>query len=234
VPGAGLPDDVLTRVADIRDPSGLPVLLARVDDGVAGQRTGRWKEEITPSAIPGEPPPTADVAQLLDGVLPLAEGRRWTAHGFGDNVIVSRFDLSLPGGQSEPAFGLPNTPRSHATALLDLPASFGGPDLYMICAHFQSREGVAARQEQADAIVNWIGDLRTPGGEADIPARTPIVVLGDFNAYKTDPAHHMTTLLTGRIVNRARFGDWLAPDWDGRPGRAAPGPRRAAEAVSAA
>ena len=39
----------------------------------------------------------------------------------------------------------------------------------------------------------------------DVPPGTPIVVLGDLNAYKTDPARHVTTLITGGIVNQQRF-----------------------------
>jgi endonuclease/exonuclease/phosphatase family metal-dependent hydrolase len=52
---------------------------------------------------------------------------------------------------------------------------------------------------------------------ADLPAATPFILLGDFNVYDTDPAHHLTTLLEGDIVNEARYGADFAPDWDGTP-----------------
>lgn len=73
----------------------------------------------------------------------------------------------------------------------------------------------SARQVHADEIVRWIRDIRTPGGEIDLPPNTPIVVLGDFNVYDTDPAYHLTTLLTGDIVNEDDYGPDIAPDWDG-------------------
>ncbi|MGH8510690.1 MAG: endonuclease/exonuclease/phosphatase family protein [Gammaproteobacteria bacterium] len=48
-----------------------------------------------------------------------------------------------------------------------------------------------------------------------LPPGTPFVIAGDFNAYRTDPAHHMQTLLTGEIVDTIRYGRGIAPDWDG-------------------
>ena len=102
-------------------------------------------------------------------------------------------------------------------ALVDLPDSEYENDLYLICAHFQALGGqanVQARQEHADAIIAWIGDAKTPGGEIDLPPGTGIVVLGDFNVYDTDPAHHLTTLLSGDIENEDRYGHDIMSDWD--------------------
>lgn len=48
----------------------------------------------------------------------------------------------------------------------------------------------------------------------DLPEGTPIVVLGDLNVYDTDPAHHLTTLLSGDIENEDRYGPDIMPDWD--------------------
>ncbi len=41
------------------------------------------------------------------------------------------------------------------------------------------------------------------------------MVLGDFNIYDTDPAEHLTTLLTGDIDNEDQYGPDVQPDWDG-------------------
>ena len=102
-------------------------------------------------------------------------------------------------------------------ALVDLPDTEYKNDLYLICAHFQAQGGpakVQARQEHADAIIAWIGDVRTPGGEIDLSFGTPIVVLGDFNVYDTDPAQHLTTLLNGNIEDEDGYGQDIMPDWD--------------------
>jgi endonuclease/exonuclease/phosphatase family metal-dependent hydrolase len=100
---------------------------------------------------------------------------------------------------------------------VDLPDANYEKDLYLVCAHFQAKggqENIEARQEHADAIMGWIRDIKTPGDEINLPASTPIVVLGDFNVYDTDPAYHLTTLLTGDIVNEDEYGADIAPDWD--------------------
>jgi hypothetical protein len=41
-----------------------------------------------------------------------------------------------------------------------------------------------------------------------------LVILGDLNAYETDPALHVATLVTGDIVNEEEYGVDFAPDWD--------------------
>jgi endonuclease/exonuclease/phosphatase family metal-dependent hydrolase len=167
-------------------------------------------QEINPDR---DPQHTADI---LDSALPLQNHRAWQAHSGGDAVVVTRFDLSLPSG------GLPRGDRiasfRHVTVLVDLPDREYEQDLYLVCAHFKSMGGEAniqARQEHADAIVEWIADARTPGDRTDLPRYTPIVVLGDLNVYDTDPAQHLTTLLTGDIVNESEYGQDAPPDWDG-------------------
>ena len=51
-------------------------------------------------------------------------------------------------------------------------------------------------------------------GEIDLSQGTPIIVLGDFNVYDTDPANHLTTLLSGDIDNEGKYGNDILPDWD--------------------
>lgn len=153
-----------------------------------------------------------DVADILDLVLPLEGGRIWQAHSGSDNVIAAPYDLSMLATDT-----IPSTNRGQAMALLDLPDATYPYDLYLMNAHFKccgSSQDIARRQQHADAIVHWIGDLKTPGGYVDLPAGTPIVVLGDLNVYDTDPAYHLTTLLTGDIVDEATYGPDVIPDWD--------------------
>jgi endonuclease/exonuclease/phosphatase family metal-dependent hydrolase len=169
-------------------------------------------QEINPARDPQQ------VADILAAVLPRGQGESWHAHSGEDNVIAARFDLLLR--DSERVIPGTSTGFGHAVALVDLPDAEYAQDLYLVCAHFKSQGGQAnieARQAHADAIVHWMRDLETPGGTVDLPAGTPIVVLGDFNVYDTDPAYHLTTLLTGDIVNEANYGPDTPPDWDGTP-----------------
>lgn len=164
------------------------------------------------------PRTAADVARFLDQTLPLAGPRHWQAHGRPDIVIASRFPLSMREAHTEDWGG--GVPRTHAMALVDLPAATAMHDLYVVCAHAQSKgapKDIAARQLHADAVAAHIWDLRNSGGDADLPPGTPMIVLGDWNAYRTDPALHIETLLGGEIANRERFGQGGSPDWDGSP-----------------
>ncbi len=95
---------------------------------------------------------------------------------------------------------------------------FGAQDVYLICAHFKSGGGTAdilLRQRQADVIMSHVGDMITSGGKIDLTLNTPFLIMGDLNVYDTDPAHHLTTLLTGDIENETRYGLDINPDWDG-------------------
>ncbi len=166
-------------------------------------------QEISPRRDPQQ------VGEILNASLPLGDGKTWHAHSGRDNVIAARFDLLMP---AEGAAGRAlSSGRGHAMALVDLPDADYPVDLYLVCAHFKSKGGQAnieARQRQADVIIEWIGDIKTAGGEIDLPAGTPIIVLGDLNVYDTDPAYHLTTLITGDVVNEEEYGPDLAPDWD--------------------
>lgn len=130
-----------------------------------------------------------DVADILDAVLPLGGGETWRAHGGSDNVIAARFDLSMLATDT-----IPTTNRGQAMALVDLPNATYSTDLYLMNAHFKAGSGqdnIDRRQQHADAIIHWIGDIKTPGGYIDLPADTPMVVLGDLNVYDTDPAYQL-------------------------------------------
>ena len=153
-----------------------------------------------------------DVADILDATLPLPDGRLWQAHRGSDNVIASPYDISMLATDTSPS-----TNRGQAMALIDLPDETFDRDLYLMNAHFKAGGGatnVARRQQHADAIINWIRDAQTTGDNIDLPAETPIVVLGDLNAYDTDPHYHLTTLATGDIVDEAIYGPDYSPDWD--------------------
>lgn len=166
-------------------------------------------QEINPVRDPQQ------VGDLLDAALPLDNNQKWQTYSGQDNVIAARFKLDMKADKLIQSGSI--TDFGHAMALVDLPDTDYKNDLYLICAHFQAQGGpekVQARQEHADAIIAWLGDSKTPGGEIDLPFGTPIVVLGDFNVYDTDPAHHLKTLLSGDIEDEDKYGQDIMPDWD--------------------
>jgi endonuclease/exonuclease/phosphatase family metal-dependent hydrolase len=132
-------------------------------------------------------------------------------------MIAARFPVLSAGYE----LAAPVFPRelAQAAALVDLPDEVYGPrDLYLICAHFKAGGNfydIVLRQRQADVIMHQLGEALSPGGNLDLPAGTPLIVLGDFNIYDTDPAAHLQTLLTGDIDNEDQYGPDVAPDWDG-------------------
>jgi endonuclease/exonuclease/phosphatase family metal-dependent hydrolase len=157
----------------------------------------------------------ADVAGLLNNLLPLGGGAMWHAHQGFDNVIASRFPLSLQRTNTSPV-----SPRSIAIALVDLPNSNFATDFYFMNNHFKCCGEVggtedAERQRQADALVSWMRDARNAGGLVNLPSGTPMAVVGDLNIVGSPSP--LNTLLTGNIVNETNFGANSPPDWDGSP-----------------
>ena len=165
------------------------------------------------------PPHSAeDVGALLDSIAPLGGNRRWRSWGISDVVIATSDSLSMRAARRED-WGS-GRPRTHAMALVTLPPERGVSSLYVVGVHMTSRSqpsDIAARQRQADAIVQWLRELRAPTASGGLSPGTPFVIVGDFNAYHTDPARHMETLMTGAIADTVRFGRGFAPDWDGTP-----------------
>jgi endonuclease/exonuclease/phosphatase family metal-dependent hydrolase len=147
-------------------------------------------------------------AALADRILPLPDGKTWQAHSAVDTVIVSRFNLSARGeGQLEDG----ERRRGHAIALINTPAT----DLYIICAHFQSsdsREDVALRRRQAEMIVSTIREAKAGGGAIPLRARTPFIILGDFNAIP-GATLFVDAIVSGR-ADAAAGGRTEGLDWD--------------------
>lgn len=160
------------------------------------------------------PPKTAgELLDLMNLIAPLAGGASWNVHQGGDNVIVSKYPLSLTRTNTFP-FG----ERSQAIALVDLPDDQFPADFYLMNNHYKccgNQGGVedGLRQQQSDAIVNWIRDARTPGGFVNLVPGTPFAVLGDLNIVG-GPAP-LNTLIDGNIFDETTYGSDSPPDWDG-------------------
>lgn len=152
---------------------------------------------------------TNSILTLLNDAQPAAPGRSWNVYRFGEHVIASQYALTLTAANTSPG-GY----RAIAMAKIDLPDAHFATDLYLMNAHYRCCGGNdVSRQMQSDALVNWMRDARTPGGNITLDPGTAMMVLGDLNL--VDGHQPLTTLLDGDIVDAARYGPAAAPDWDG-------------------
>lgn len=159
---------------------------------------------------------TQQLSAYLEHILDSLPDRPWQVANERDNLIATEFGLQETGYRLVTSI-YPLELRQ-AAALVDLPDSqYGATDLYVICSHFKaggSRSDILLRSRQADVIMANLRDLKTPGGELDLRPGTPVVIMGDFNIYTTDPALHARTLLRGDIYDESTYGEDLEPDWD--------------------
>ncbi|MBT3241108.1 MAG: hypothetical protein HON98_09215 [Chloroflexi bacterium] len=164
-------------------------------------------QEINPARKP---------QQIADMLIEITGDENWKAVSERDNVIATRFDF-IEGYIFDISNYPPELPQ--AVSMIDLPdEKFGETDLFAICAHFKAAgtsSDIKTRQRQADVLLNRIGDAMTPGDSIDLPINTPYLLMGDFNVYDTDPAYHLTSMITGDIVDEDRYGGDISPDWDG-------------------
>jgi len=106
-------------------------------------------------------------------------------------------------------------------ALIDLPSATFSKDLYLMVVHFKAGNEVSdhqSRQKHADAITHWMRDARTAGGNIDLPAGTPMMIIGDTNLTEPGdlaPYHPARTMLDGTIYDTDTYGASSPPDWDG-------------------
>lgn len=159
--------------------------------------------------------PTAqDVVDLMNDIMPLPDDGTWYGHQSWDNVTVSKYPLTMLETVTAPA---PSS-TSYAISLVDLPDDQFDTDFYFMNSHFKCCGDVGSsedqqRQRQADALVNWMRDAREPGEFVNLPADTPMAVVGDLNLVGS--LQPLQTLITGNIINEGSFGSDSPPDWDG-------------------
>jgi endonuclease/exonuclease/phosphatase family metal-dependent hydrolase len=149
----------------------------------------------------------SSVLNLMDAIMPVPGG--WQGYKVDDCVIVSKWALSM-----KKANTIPQGDKDLAMALVDLPDALFDNDLYLMNNHYKCCGGFDdRRQEQSDSIVNWMRDLREPGGFVNAPSGTAMIVLGDLNI--VDSFQPAQTLIDGDIQDEAKFGADSPPDWDG-------------------
>ncbi len=147
-------------------------------------------------------------AAVVAGALPLPPGQTWHAARLGlDLVVVSRFPIRRSFAIDDAGQG-----RGSAAFLLDVQAAWGR-DLLLLVAHPPCCRNDEARQLELDALMAFVRDARAAGGVLDLPAETPLVIVGDMNL--VGAVAQLNTLLHGAIVNTGRFGPSFDPDWDG-------------------
>ncbi len=159
-------------------------------------------------------PTDNDVVDLMNTIMPLPGGATWYGHQSWDNVIVSKYPLTMLATDTIPE----PSASSVALAMVDLPDAQFETDFYFMNNHFKCCGSVGSwednrRQEQADALVNWMRDARTPGGNINLPANTPMAVIGDLNIVGSPQP--LNTIVTGNIINEGSYGSDSPPDWDG-------------------
>lgn len=147
----------------------------------------------------------AEVAAVIEQHLPSGPGQEWHAvMRDGGNVVCSRLPI-LQSWRITPTY-------RNTAVLLDL-----GPgadtDLLLVASHWRCCTADADRQNEADAVVAFLRDAKTPGGTITLPAGTPIVMAGDLNLVGW--RQQLLTLLTGDIQDEGTYGPDAAVDWDG-------------------
>ena len=131
----------------------------------------------------------------------------WTAVKLDSgNIIAARFPIR-GSWMVQPA-----TTYRETAALIDVSAVTGDSLLFIAC-HLRCCTADAARQDEADGLVQFLKDARTLGGVLTLPAGTPMVLAGDFNL--VGDRQQLATLLTGDIVDNGAYGPDSPPDWDG-------------------
>ncbi|MCF6184059.1 MAG: T9SS type A sorting domain-containing protein [Bacteroidales bacterium] len=145
----------------------------------------------------------------MDTWLPLSGGKHWTCiKNDAGNITCSKFNIPE-------YYSIDPTYINRITAnVIDLPSSYP-KDFLVINAHFKASGGStndAIRQDQADAIIKFIREIKTSGSGITFPYGTPFVISGDLNLVGL--SQQQTTLLTGDIQDNATFGNDIKPDWD--------------------
>ena len=145
---------------------------------------------------------------LLDSWIPLTETQWTCVKNDEGNITCSKFNIP-------DYYDIDPTYINRVTAnIIDLPASYPR-DFLVINAHLKAKGGSsndAIRQEEADAIIDFIRDIKTSDGSITLPYGTPFVISGDLNFVGL--SQQLTTLLTGDIQDNNTYGEDIAPDWD--------------------
>ena len=99
--------------------------------------------------------------------------------------------------------------------LIDLPDSIYSTDILILNGHPPCCSNNQGRQENFDALIQFIYDAKTIGGVIDLPFNTPISFSGDMNLVGYSDQYY--TIVNGTISDTVTFGNGGFPDWDNTP-----------------
>jgi hypothetical protein len=99
--------------------------------------------------------------------------------------------------------------------LIDLPDSIYSTDILILNGHPPCCSNNQGRQENFDALIQFIHDAKTVGGVIDLPMNTPISFSGDMNLVGYSEQYY--TIVNGTISDTVTFGNGGFPDWDNTP-----------------
>tara|TARA_B100000900_G_C20592452_1_gene722130 strand:- start:1530 stop:3254 length:1725 start_codon:yes stop_codon:yes gene_type:complete len=99
--------------------------------------------------------------------------------------------------------------------LIDLPDSIYASDILILNGHPPCCGNNQGRQEHFDALIQFIHDAKTVGGDIDLPVNTPISFSGDMNLVGYSEQYY--SIINGIISDTINFGNGGFPDWDNSP-----------------
>ena len=99
--------------------------------------------------------------------------------------------------------------------LIDLPDSIYSTDILILNGHPPCCSNNQGRQENFDALIQFIHDAKTIGGIIDLPINTPISFSGDMNLVGYSEQYF--TIINGTISDTVTFGNGGLPDWNNTP-----------------
>ena len=102
--------------------------------------------------------------------------------------------------------------------LIDLPDSIYSTDILILNGHPPCCGNNQGRQQQFDALIQFIHDAKTVGGVIDLPINTPISFSGDMNLVGYSEQYY--TILNGTIIDTETYGYGGLPDWNNSPFKA--------------
>jgi endonuclease/exonuclease/phosphatase family metal-dependent hydrolase len=143
------------------------------------------------------------VLVFVRSVLDPPAGRSWRTLKLDQgNVLITHYDIEeswvVQSGYRESAY------------LLSSPE---GKKLLLLNCHFRCCGANEQRQEEADGVMEFLRDAKSPGGRVTLEEGTPIVLVGDLNL--VGDRRQYETLITGDIADNTRYGADAPPDWDG-------------------
>ena len=141
---------------------------------------------------------STEARNIFNAIAPLSTGS-WQVHKGRNQLIISRYGLSLQ------ATNVPGGTRGIAMAQVDLPDAHFANDMYILNNHFPCCDNESGRVTESIAIVQWMADALTVGGNLDLTLDTAVAIVGDLNTVRGYESRD--NLLNG-------IGS-LRTDWDG-------------------